>query len=1205
MNQRDDGNVVFFCGAGISVGTGLPNFPDLASELYARTGERPTNLEQDLLKRAQLDKVLGLLEERLVPGRLRKEVADRLSESPSGTLEVHEAIITLSRTFEGSVRLVTTNFDDRFERCVGDSVAIDAAPKLPIPKPHDWASIVHLHGRIHEESSASHLVITAADFGRAYLTERWASRFITELFRDFIVVFVGYSLNDPVLSYMVDALAAERARGARFQKAYAFADYKGGVKGKEQSEIAWRGKNVEPMLFHSRNRFARLNKTLVEWARICKDPLSTRRHIVLQGIKRLPGGNTGAASSERVCWALTDPVISEILGQVRPVDRESDYPKIAAWLEEFDKHGLLSRGASPPPGQASHAIPVVTNQLGLPENCRLDNVTVRLTYWLALHAHVPQILGWVARKGAYLHPALRGMLLRRLAKRPSGKNALPDIPDRLRLLWTVILNSHPDDHEAQLWSSDLLKSAKTDSERTIVENGILESLRPRLAIQPGPPSGVAFREYYDPAAALTPLEECAHLVLKLGDSDRWRQRVNASHRSDLLRKYAFNLTEYLFVATNLLDLDEEGFRSPEFYRPAIEDHEQNRLRDDWTVLIDWVRDSYFSLAGLGDGQAELLLQRWLGFSHILFRRLAVHVLTEDKSADIRLVRGILLSGEPLGLWNERLHHELLVFLRKAGHRLPKALLNDLVAAIKQGPKLEVEPGEVTNDVEQYRIWLTGLRLRKLAESGAELDQEANALADVSKVAADDNPEREEFRAWSGAAHWIGKTDYLRPGWERPDLNVLVEALRGEELTAEEFEAIAFKRPCTACLALQRLATQKTWPSKYWKRLIWAARHRIRNKKLTFHRERNLAVLLTGAPKNLFLEIDTAAADFIESFAKSCPTEDEDLLCQLWHRAWSVISDISQATDEDEVLTQAMNSAPGKLGEAALNRLWNYSPQSSGGMPEAVVHYFNAIASAPAGRLGRVMLVMQLSNLFAIDQTWTSDNLLPYMHWESSEEARDLWSAYAWSASAGPNLLDTFKLDFLAAIARYDEIGEQRSNLIHLFTAICLEEPAAFSHHAVRDAIRSLPEPGLIDIVYFMEEQLVGDPNNRANLWRRKIFPWLKKYWPNVEARNTLNTSLALVKCLLNSGEAFPEALKWASQFLRPGTDHVLWRVQESNVHTRFRDATLDMLIKIVPEGQIRPWEEHLIKELLDQMKEDQLNIETDPRFVTLLRRVTR
>ena len=29
-----------------------------------------------------------------------------------------------------------------------DTISIDGAPKLPLPKPHGWGSLVHLHGRI-------------------------------------------------------------------------------------------------------------------------------------------------------------------------------------------------------------------------------------------------------------------------------------------------------------------------------------------------------------------------------------------------------------------------------------------------------------------------------------------------------------------------------------------------------------------------------------------------------------------------------------------------------------------------------------------------------------------------------------------------------------------------------------------------------------------------------------------------------------------------------------------------------------------------------------------------------------------------------------------------------------------------------------------------------------------------------------------------
>ena len=220
--------MVFFCGAGVSVGNGsnLPNFEELVDHVYEANRIEPDQVEREALhrdepersrRRPQFDKALGLLErsDRLGPNALRGTVIDRLSEPATAPLRIHEALVTLSKS-EGGTRLVTTNFDNRFVEAGGDDLRVDTAPKLPVPKRYNWSSLVHLHGRIVPGDDGTNLVLTAADFGRAYLTERWAARFVTELFREFTVVFVGYSVADPVMSYLVDALAAERDKGARF-----------------------------------------------------------------------------------------------------------------------------------------------------------------------------------------------------------------------------------------------------------------------------------------------------------------------------------------------------------------------------------------------------------------------------------------------------------------------------------------------------------------------------------------------------------------------------------------------------------------------------------------------------------------------------------------------------------------------------------------------------------------------------------------------------------------------------------------------------------------------------------------------------------------------------------------------------------------------------------------------------------------------------
>jgi hypothetical protein len=328
MNELDSARAVFFCGAGISMGPAshLPNFGGLVEHVFQVNHLTPDAFESEALhldepdpdrRRPNLDKALGLLDrpERLGAQLLRRTVIERLSKPPVGRLGIHEALINLSRTAQG-VRLITTNFDNRFVEAGLDEKLIDTSPKLPVPKPHNWSSVVHLHGRILPDDDGSNLVLTAADFGRAYLTERWAARFITEMFREFTVVFVGYSLADPVMSYMVDALAAERAKGARFATAYAFAEHDGKPLSEQKVRAGWLAKNVEPIPYNKQADHKLLGDTLVEWARIRADPYQARAQIALHEISKLPAGPSDPVV-ERVCWALQDPVAAEALANAR------------------------------------------------------------------------------------------------------------------------------------------------------------------------------------------------------------------------------------------------------------------------------------------------------------------------------------------------------------------------------------------------------------------------------------------------------------------------------------------------------------------------------------------------------------------------------------------------------------------------------------------------------------------------------------------------------------------------------------------------------------------------------------------------------------------------------------------------------------------------------------------------------------------------
>lgn len=170
------------------------------------------------------------------------------------------------------------------------------APLLPVPKSR-WDGLVYLHGLLSDVPTASELdrlVVSSGDFGLAYLTERWAARFVSELFRNYTVCFVGYSINDPVLRYMMDALAADRLLGESPPEMFAFGSYS---KGKEdQRANEWRAKNVTPVLYREHNRHAYLHKTLCAWAETYRDGVRGKERIVIEsamgGHWRAPGRTT-------------------------------------------------------------------------------------------------------------------------------------------------------------------------------------------------------------------------------------------------------------------------------------------------------------------------------------------------------------------------------------------------------------------------------------------------------------------------------------------------------------------------------------------------------------------------------------------------------------------------------------------------------------------------------------------------------------------------------------------------------------------------------------------------------------------------------------------------------------------------------------------------------------------------------------------------
>ena len=295
LEARDQGNVVFLCGAGVSYPAGMPDFLELAKYVVEELGtpqDAPSRKMLSMWKNEKippdgkppLDQIFNLLQqEEYRPGEIIDYlIAKRLRTKPRTCVSTHETILRLSKGADGKPQIVTTNFDLLFERAAVQKLKKYVPPALPdLANGQPLNGLVYLHGRINSRIKRGEgrqgFVVSSSDFGRAYLAEGWATRFMRELLDQYTVVLLGYSANDPPVRYLLQGLHSQR-RGS-LAKLFAF------DRGTEEEVLPrWRDIGV-----HQHQALAypgidddhsALWDTLSAWADRADDPSVWRQRIV-------------------------------------------------------------------------------------------------------------------------------------------------------------------------------------------------------------------------------------------------------------------------------------------------------------------------------------------------------------------------------------------------------------------------------------------------------------------------------------------------------------------------------------------------------------------------------------------------------------------------------------------------------------------------------------------------------------------------------------------------------------------------------------------------------------------------------------------------------------------------------------------------------------------------------------------------------------
>lgn len=957
IESRRAGRLAVFAGAGVSKPSpsNLPGFEALVTQIAE--GSLPKDGEPS-------DQFLGRLAEDGVPIHERAtRILDRADSRPS---DLHHLLVELF-PHPKDIRIVTTNFDRHFESALSDrwpdtAPAVFAAPALPIGS--RFSGLTYLHGRLGRDPGD--LVLTDSDFGRAYLTEGWARRFLRDLFAAYDVLFVGYSHQDVVLSYLARGLPS---RGDRVR----FALTRIG-----QPE-RWPSLRITPIEYDPANHHIALCDALRGWLDLEGQGALRHERKIQQLVERSPEA-LAEQNEDYLLFCLRDPKLAQFFYR---------HAHDAGWLTWADERSVLALILNHPDE----------------EDSRVDVAA----QWFARDPLSAR--GEVAREIAHKARSLHWRLWNEIAH--SVWRAL-DSEDLTRKAaehaaqWLTVLERHGDaglgNDVIDYWLQHL-----SAEEHTFLAIHLWEYLTRPIAIGE---RGLHFSEDDRPGWKLRP-------AVKIRGDRSWLSQGWSTLFLPNLHVFARHLAPLIvghLHQAHLL-LRSQGAASDRwdalsYGRIAIEPIGQNEhgAYEAFDVLIDAARDILDWLIREEPATARCYIETGFSADSPLVRRLSIYGLA--RHPQVSAGRKIMTVVEQSWLKQRPLRHETYLLLRESyeasGRSARRRLIRSAERAFLEEESATQDAAEnaraATQEFFNLLVWLE--------KSDPSCPLVAAALKRIRRKYPDfevrDYP---DFDHWSSGVHTIQTVSPVA-------LADLLQ-LEGQEWLAEFDQVIAAKRdplafedPISGFLGetekaaaqdfawglrlAQYFCVKALWDHAAWHYLLrsWAGQPLA-------EAEWNQLLSLLRKHEEL-LRHATDIADMLQRRIENrdLPATEEIVArgFELAEALWPMLG--PEAGEKAEEIADwvqfGLNKAGGKLGLLAvyaLSRVRSIHGEEWKGIPPRFRPLLErmAAASGESSPLARVMLASQLHFFFGIDAEWTRANLLPLFNW-----SRDLRAAeQAW------------------------------------------------------------------------------------------------------------------------------------------------------------------------------------------------------------------
>lgn len=1238
LQAHEDGRVVFFCGAGISYPAKLPGFSGLVKRLYQALSLKPNPVQHSAIKAKQFDTAIGLLEADVVGGRerVRRELATILTPNltaPNATA-THEALLMLAQNREGRTRLITTNFDRLFEEVrTAKSLSFPdfKAPLLPVPK-NRWDGLVYLHGLLPTaplSGELDRLVVSSGDFGLAYLTERWAARFVSDLFRNYTICFVGYSINDPVLRYMMDALAADRLLGETLPEMFAFGSH---PKGKDVQRFnEWKAKNVTPILYREHRRHVYLHKTLRAWAETYRDGVRGKERIVVECAIARPLASTKQDDFVgRMLWALSDPggLPAKRFAELDPV------PSLD-WLEPFTQELYLHADLGRFGVHAQAAVDtkltfsLITRPAPYPlapwmsivdagyRNSRWDAVMLQLARWLIRHLGDPRLLLWLIKRGGQLHDQLIRLITNRLDElqklesasntteldriRTNAPHAIPSLV--MRTLWRLLLNGHVKsslcDISLYSWTNQFNHDGLTASVRLALRKALTpylllsEPLRSSSTGDDVFPAQDSIRNIVKWEVVLA--SDHVHFGLhNLLNNRQWTATL-----PELLDDFSALLRDALDLMRELGGVDSLNDHTY-IYQPSISEHSQNNDFHEWTALIELARDAWLATAAVSPERARIVAEAWARGPYPVFRRLALFTATQGRVIPLRQALDWLLADHRRWLWSEETRRETIRLLVSFAPQLDAALLTELEQAILSGPprdlyRADIEP-EAWVEILNHGVWL---RLAKMAQAGATLGEEGRKRLEALstqypwELAAD---ESDEFPIWMGDI-WVGDHNPFKPFTQIPRtrrgvLNYLLTHPILDDSKQDDWRKLCSEMFQATAYALCKLSQQDIWPVERWRDALQAwGEEKLRDRSWRF-----MAPVVIAAPNHLVQALPHDISWWLQAVAKTFEGHEEHFLAL----AQCILRlDFEAGGVNGDAILRAINHPVGHVTQALLDWWYRQEPEDGQGLPESIKPIFTDLCDTNIEKFrpGRVLLAAHSLTLFRVDKSWAEHHLLPLLDWNSSStEALAAWEGFLWSPRLYRPLMEAIKSTFLDTVNHYAQLGKQNEQFAALLTFAALDPGDTFSIAQLAVAFRALPPEGLRETAEALVRTLEAAGDRREEHWKNRVLPFWSKIWPKSKDQDSSANAQSLARLCVAAGGQFPSAMAAVGHWLRvvQHPDYVIHCLQESALSARFPEDALQFLFTIL--GEHSSWLPPELRQSLDAIGHAAPNLLQDHRF---------